>query len=367
MLHVTMHYFPIKGGQEVYIEELNKILKNLFDDIEVIQPSKYNIGNTPDNVHLTPRLSIVPRFIKDIDWVWFNIMVKLFYSKKIKNSELVITHYPLHFPATRDNSKNIIVSHGIDWVTPPKTYVDRMRRKYAKNILGKAVIVANDTDFLRFIGLDINPSQLEFNEICKNVWYIPNCVDCEFYYKNTSIKKENIILVPRNIRHARGIHLAIEIFNEIYKIDTKYEMYITGGPLSGAYYNYCINLIKQYNLDSKILFLGSKNKIELRELYFKSICTLIPTISQEGTSLSALESMATGTMTFSTKIGGLLDLPTEKISNIPSIAAKEIVVAMKNYKEISLTQYIKTVDTFNMANWKKAWNNVIEKVFYDEQ
>ena len=101
----------------------------------IIQPSKRNMGQVPSNVFLTKRLPLIPRVIKDIDWLWFNLMLKIFYKNKIKSADCVITHYPIHYNSTKHNKKNIVLSHGIDWVEPASNYVDRVREKSAKNIL----------------------------------------------------------------------------------------------------------------------------------------------------------------------------------------------------------------------------------------
>jgi glycosyltransferase involved in cell wall biosynthesis len=360
LLHVSMHYFPVKGGQEVYIEQLNNNIANLYNEIYVLQPSvRYN-GIWPKNVIKTMRLSILPRYFPGINWLWFNLTL-VFYRKFISKFDVVITHYSVHYNFTKFAKKNIVVSHGIEWDKPTLTYVDRYRKKMAHSVNdGNTIVVANDTDFLREIGIQIQPREKEFTEIEKNIWYIPNCTDIKLFNKNNTVVKENIILVPRNIRKDRGIHFAIEIFKEFNKKNGDFKMLIAGGPIQGDYYNECVKLIGSYNLHNKVIFLGSKAVEELTLLYQTSRIVLIPTLAKEGTSLSALEAMACGTLTFSTSIGGLIDLPTEKISLDAKIAASEILNKIDPSLDLAKIQYEETRRVFNFDNWSKAWIDVLK-------
>ena len=109
LLHVTMYYFPVIGGQQVYIRELNKILKNDFSKIEIVQPSIKTNQEWPKNILKIKRLPIIFRVINCLNWLWFNFM--LFFKKKyIKKFDIVITHYPFHFNMTKV-AKKILLFH----------------------------------------------------------------------------------------------------------------------------------------------------------------------------------------------------------------------------------------------------------------
>jgi len=363
LLHVTMYYFPVIGGQQVYIRELNKILKNDFSKIEIVQPSIKTNQEWPKNILKIKRLPIIFRVINCLNWLWFNFM--LFFKKKyIKKFDIVITHYPFHFNMTKVAKKNIIVSHGVEWNNPKKSLCDFYREKMAHTVFeSQSTIVANDTDFIRKIGVDILPATGEFSKIQDNVWYIPNCIDIDYYkpLNTRDVCRNNIILVPRNIRKDRGIHFAIEILYHLRKFNNKMTMLISGGPLRSAYYRRCISLIDRLDLKESVFFSGSKSQHELRELYYSSQIVLIPTLDKEGTSLSALESMSCGTATFSTSIGGLSDLPTVKIDLDPCKAAVQINKKLNKLDEISSMQCTRTRNTFNYSNWSAAWKEVIRE------
>jgi glycosyltransferase involved in cell wall biosynthesis len=95
--------------------------------------------------------------------------------------------------------------------------------------------------------------------------------------------------------------------------------------------------------------------------YNSAIMTLIPSLRREGTSLSALESMACGTPVVSTNVGGLVDLPTLQTEPIAEDLADKMVYLINNYDEFKTTQMKAVTINFNLENWEKAWLSVILK------
>lgn len=359
LTHITMHFFPIYGGQEIYICSLNEILENAAIDINVIQPAPPRNKYKPKYVHYVPRIRFFGRFVVGIDWFWFNTMLSL-KKKELKNQDILISHYPFHYPAISWHKNVIVVSHGLDWSEPPKLIFDKYKKyaaMMAKNKGGK--IVANDTCFLRALGIEAKEGMRFFEEISKNIWFIPNCIDTsKFYFKNK--QRDNIILVPRNIRKSRGIHLAIEAFKLFSQKNNGFVMEIVGGPLSGEYYNYCLNLVIQFSLENTIHFTGNIPNDNLVDVYNKSKITLIPTIDFEGTSISALESMACKTPVVSTRVGGLQDLPTWKVGKSPKEISDGLEYVLNAWEEESEKQYYHTTNVFNLDNWGNAWLRVIK-------
>ena len=359
-----MHFFPIYGGQETYINTLNKILNKNKINVNVIQPISLRTKNKPNYVHYVPSLRFpgpvinkLP-FLIGMDWLWFNFALK-FKKTFLKKQDILISHYPIHYPAISWHKNIIIVSHGLDWSNPTKLYFDKYK-KYAATLAKnkKIKIVANDTCFLRAINIDAKKGTNFFKELKKNVWFIPNCIDTKkFCFKNK--KRENVILVPRNIRKSRGIHLAIEAFNLFSKKHDEFIMKIVGGPLRGKYYDVCINLVKKYSLENKIQFTGNIPNDSLIDIYNKTKITLIPTIAFEGTCISALESMACKTPVVSTRVGGLSDLPTYHVNTTPKEIFKGLESVLNNWDKESKKQHNQTTKIFNTDNWEKAWIKVI--------
>jgi len=359
---VSMFYLPIRGGQETYIENLHHILKKNDYESQVIQVNRA-VDKVPSHVkflYRTPHL--LNKIIPDTDWFAFNFGL-IFEKKALRQSDLIICHYPFHYPAISWHQNIIVLSHGVDWREPARTFADRYR-VYALEMCKnkKLTIIANDTNFLRHLGLDIQPANSEFQQVSDRIWYIPNCVNTE-QFKPSGVTRKNIILVPRNIRYSRGIHLAIQSFYEFVKHDCyrEYEMWIAGTGQLGRYYRYCKKLINDLNLQESVKFIGHVPWQSLGDYYNQVKLTLIPTIELEGTSLSALESMACKTPVVSTSIAGLNDLPTIKTSLEPDDIANKMVEGIENWNYYSQFQYEKVLTTFNLILWKEAWLKVIEE------
>ncbi|MDP8261886.1 MAG: glycosyltransferase family 4 protein [Candidatus Ancaeobacter aquaticus] len=361
---VTMFCKGTVGGQETYAENIDKIMAERYDNTSIVQI--YRKGVKEKNVITLPYTSRFNKCFSDAGWFLFNI--DLMCNKKyLKQSDILIVHYPFHYPAVSWHPRVIVLSHGIDWHHPQVTYADRYRMKTARMCRENSIpLVANDSAFLTYLGY--NKTKIKdknYQQIDKNVWFIPNCVDTGVFCPDNSVSKEDSILVPRNIGHARGIHSAIEFFNVFHRKNNNFKMYIAGGPLEGDYYQECFDLVKKYELEDNIVFLGFIHPDEMVSLYRKTKVTLIPSIEREGTSLSALESMACGTPVVSTDVGGLSDLPTIKTKNDPEHMSNAVNEVLDRYNYYQEKQVKCIEDVFNMKLWREAWYNVCDTVMKD--
>ncbi len=361
LTHITMHYFPVYGGQETYIHSLNQFLTTEGIDVSIIQPSRPRNLDKPNYVHYLPRLHFVGRFGRlfvGIDWLWFNLMLN-FGKSFLRKQDVLISHYPIHYPSIKWHKNVIVVSHGVDWPDPPRILLDKCKKKAALEARDNRVkIIANDTCFIRALGIEVEAGTRFFEEISKNIWFVPNCVDISKFLCRTQQRKD-VILVPRNIRKSRGIHLAIEAFNLFHNKNKSFLLKIAGGPLSGEYYHYCLGLIKRYSLENAIHFTGHLPEDKLIQLYNEVKITLIPTIDFEGTSISALESMACNAPVVSTRTGGLQDLPTWKVGTSPEEISDGLDYVLSSWAKESERQHKLTAKIFNMSNWKDAWLRII--------
>ncbi len=352
-----MFYIPIAGGQETYIANLHKLFKSHNLDCDVIQPGRF-LENYKD----VKKIFYIPKLrkftIPDLDWFQFNLGLSLSHHL-LKSYDTLICHYPFHYPALKWHSRVIVLSHGVDWKVPAKTVGDRFRISALETCKRhQPIIVANDTHFLRTLGVNISPATYEFQQVGPKVWYIPNCVDTG-YFKPLDTLRKNMILVPRNVRPERGVHLAIQAFSQFLKKYEDYEMWIVG-QTGGQYFQYCTALIRDYKIERHVKFLGSQPWESLVNYYNQAQLTLIPTVELEGTSLSALESMACGTPVVSTDVAGLKDLPTIKASPQPLAIYDAMDQVMQNWDVYAQQQLQIVRHTFNLDNWHHAWLQVIQ-------
>jgi glycosyltransferase involved in cell wall biosynthesis len=233
--------------------------------------------------------------------------------------------------------------------------------------LEELFIVANDTDFLRRIGIPANEGEGFFKEIAPRKWFIPNCIDDSYFCPDPSIEKEKTIIVPRNIRPDRGIDLAIRAFSIFSKQFPDYQLKIIGGPLKGRYFNFCERLVAELGMQRKVIFAGSCDWKSMRDHYRKATLTMVPTLEKEGTSLSALESMACGTPVVGTNVAGLKDLPIVKAEPNPENLAENFIETLLHIDQVRIRQLTAVKTTFNLANWEKAWLRVVKEVYNNKR
>ena len=363
--HISYYYQPIVGGQEVYIDNLINVLNSKGVESKVFQSSRR--GKKVNN-RLVTSIHIIPFFPKRWgNWDWHIFTLSLFfYRNKILVNDVIISHYAMHsIPFWNYPEKLIILSHGVEWSVEKPKIEDRLRRFIAKKTLNRFVVVANDTHYYRELGYKVMPGVDYFREILPGKWFIPNCVDVNVFRRNDGIqqlKERKIILVPRQICHDRGIHLAIKAFHIFLQSHSDYYLYIIGTPKSGEYYFECLKIVDELNINQKVNFIGFVEHKQMPLYYSSSEICLIPTLSREGTSLSALEAMSCGTPTVSTNVAGLKDLPTIQSEPTEDDLAKKMIETIANREEISKIQKEKVQRVFNMHNWGNAWMNVIESL-----
>ena len=358
---ITMHYFPRSGGQDTYVQQLIDLFEKKELSHSVVQPVKSKV-EYPKFVKTLLRVPLIKQLKSGSNWFWFNFAL-IFEKGFLKNHKILISHYAFHLKSLQFHKKVIVISHGVDWPDNPKNIFDKTKylsARRAVSLNGKnIIIVANDSNFLRKMGYKIKPAQNFYEEIDENVWFVPNAVDLN-YFKRSKKPREKIILVPRNIRKSRGVDIAIESFIKFSKKKkyNDFKLLIAGGPLKGDFYKKCFKLSKK---NKNIKFLGNIDYKKMNDLYRKSMVTLIPTRNYEGTSLSALESIACGTPVISTKAGGLADLPTFKTTTRSSRMAKDLEIIINKSNDFAEKQYLTVKNIFNIKKWNQAWIKIISE------
>ncbi|NQT30017.1 MAG: glycosyltransferase family 4 protein [Candidatus Saganbacteria bacterium] len=351
-------YKPITGGAEVYVDNLAKIAGKHGYYPTVFQLATDN--KSAEIIHL-PKIAFLSKPLN------FSLMLFRHVFKLLKQKAIIVS-YPEYFFPVFWHRNVIVISHGAIW-TDKKGIKRKLVRAISK-IVSKfsPKYVVNDTFVPRELGIDIKPGTRFFEEIRPGIWFIPNCVDCEKFKPvepDQELKKENLILVPRNLTYGRGIDLAVRAFALFCKKHPETRLGLVGsrshlGSSQDKYVALLLKLIDDLGLSEKVLFLGHLENDAMPKVYSSSIMTVIPTRHREGTSLAALESMACKTPTISTNIEGLLDLPTYKCE----VQEKSIAIAMEfvfqERENLGQEQFEEVRQTFNIVNWENAWIKVIE-------
>jgi glycosyltransferase involved in cell wall biosynthesis len=218
--HITTDYLPIRGGAELYLDYLINVFgkaghkQKVFQiDTGVRAPGVYGLPRFPGQLGKNRGFA-----------VWYYQISILSRIKELKKSDALIVHYPFYFLPVMWHPKTVIISHCVEWEQPPRKITHKIRKFLAKNAYKKSTaVVSNDTNFLREMGVKIEPATKYFEEVEPLRWFIPNCVDIDRFKhppKVEALKGRDIILVPRNSSWAKGIHLALEAFAKFLKKST---------------------------------------------------------------------------------------------------------------------------------------------------
>jgi glycosyltransferase involved in cell wall biosynthesis len=284
----------------------------------------------------------------------------------LAGEDLLIFHYPIYLYAfdrwcrSQRPPARVGLSHGVTWDDRPGAWRSRVKRDLARYAFRRAErFVANDTFFLREMGLDIKPRQGMYTEVAPRAWFIPNAVDTERFHPCVDLEA-TAILVPRNLYFNRGVHLAIEAFARFAPAHPEARLLIAGAPGQVWYAERLRQLVARTGLGERIEFRGGVPYADMPELYAACRMTLIPSLCGEGTSLSALESMACGTATLSTDVAGLQDLPTEQAPPDPESFAHAMADVYARSPEIGERQLAAVREWHSLPRWEAAWRAVIE-------
>ena len=296
-------------------------------------------------------------------------------QEELLSEDLLIAHYPnylLKLLQIRKGAKPAVVglSHGVTWDDRPGAWRSKIKRGLARKAFFQAdAFVANDTFFLREMGLKAQPREQLYGEIAENRWFIPNCVppDLRRGNEHTEIKALNALLVPRNLYRNRGVHLAVEAFALFGKKHPDTRLLIVGKESQPAYVEALKQRVKSLHLDDRVIFRGHVAHTEMAGYYASCECCLIPSLCGEGTSLAALEAMASGLATVSTNVAGLLDLPTVQADTSAEALAARMMEVYPERERIGRQQQETVNRDYSYEKWSKAWLEVIKRFESDYQ
>jgi glycosyltransferase involved in cell wall biosynthesis len=356
----TLFYIPITGGQEVYVSKLSSVA-SLLGDSNVVQP-RYGIGKKKEvkdgiNISYVNLPRGLARLNELFPYLFFKFLFKFFYKKNISQESKLIYHYSsLYIRGLHPIKNTIVISHGRDWNS--KTWSGRYKIKSLMNAFNDGVtLVCNDLDVPNFIinNLGINAKLTNDNNVYKNLIYLPNCYEASLFKPNSNKKREYILMV-RNIRKSRGLNLAIKGYSNYVKSGGLLDFKIVGGPLTGKYYTELQNLIKDQGLSKRVYFEGVISRDKMPALYENAALSIVPSLAYEGTSISALESMASGCACLPTRVGGLNDLPTIKFDDEADLGLK-----IKKHLNDDPLKVAKTVEKFSSEVWGKKWEEILKQ------
>lgn len=284
--------------------------------------------------------------------------------RELEGYDILIAHYANYHWAVDWHPRTILISHGVWWDDRPRALRSRIKRALTRRAYRLATaVVANDTFFFREMGLGVQPGTAPHSAIEPGRWYLPNGVDTDLFRPSPSKphSSEPVVLVPRNLYRNRGVHLAIEAL-ALLRREVPARMTVVGAVGQPEYARACEALVRRLGLSSCVQFAGPVPWERMPEVYQSVTVTLVPTVCGEGTSLAALESMASGVPCVGTAVAGLLDLPLVHCEPTPQGLSTGLLHALESADEIASRQRAAVVREFTLARWRASWLGVVEEV-----
>jgi len=362
VLQVTYSYKPIIGGADVYADDLRRVLEADGVEVGVLQRP---LGPAERTALQDSAVITFPRLFAWGNAFWLQPLALPLMRRALKQWDVLVCHYPNYCVGCLGHPRLIGLSHGVFWDDRPRSLAARVKRSLARKAFRQASrYVANDTFFLREVGLDISPGQQPFSEVVPGRWYVPNAVDVQHFCPGPPAPEAEplrpFVLVPRNIYLNRGVHLAVEAFARVSQQWPDYRLVVVGHEGQREAVELAQAAVEKHGLGERVVFAGGRSRDELIGWYRAAALTLIPSLCGEGTSLAALESMACGTPVVSTDVGGLPDLPCLAVPPQPEALAEAINRALAERDSLAAEQLAAVREGFNMDLWAAAWRHIVE-------
>jgi len=388
---VTYSYKPITGGADVYAASLHRTLTEAGHESVVYQaarpgcargdgphPSSFGTAAArptqdrplPEGEGAVPpggegEVRLIPLTVLSGPGVapfWTAPLGLGKLRDELARFDVLIAHYPNYYRPIRWHPCTILLSHGVWWDDRPGALRSRLKRRLAREAYRQATaVVANDTFFLREMGVDAQPGLAPHTEIEPGRWYVPNAVDTDvFHPEGDPPPGPPVILVPRNLYRNRGVHLAIEAL-ALLRRELDAQMRVVGAFSQPGYVTECQALAARLGVAEVVEFAGPRPWQEMPVEYRAAHLVLVPSLCGEGTSLSALESMACGTPCVATRVAGLKDLPAVLTDPNPEALAQACAQTLEGRYEIAARQLDAVRSGFSMQRWRESWLRVIEQ------
>lgn len=356
---ITYSYQPITGGGDVYVQQLREVVEHAGHQHVVLQRRAGEVG---EGVRTFPG---VPRLLRGKEY-WLLPLFLPLQRGWLRACDVLIVHYPNYLPPVRWHRGTICISHGVNWDDRPRSWAGRAKRRFYESAFRRArAFVANDTNFLREMGLDVKPAERAFEQVAPGKWYIPNCVDAARFREAeplAELAELAPIVVPRNLYRNRGVHLAIDAFARIAGEHPETHLVVVGATGQAEYGKELEAQVRRLRLEQRVVFWGPVAWAQMPRVYAAARAAVVPSVAGEGTSLAALEAMASGTPTLCTRVGGLPDLPAELCEPEANAVAAEMSRMLEAGEEIGRRQQQAVREGHGLERWEQAWLAVVEQV-----
>ena len=193
-------------------------------------------------------------------------------------------------------------------------FINRAKNEVEMLKRAKAVIGRTTWDFANTKAINPKLKYYKGNETLRKIFY-------KNKWNIQNIEKDTIFCSQAGYP-IKGFHYLIEAVNILKKTKPNIKVYVAGNNIIDSksiinkakktgYAKYISNLIKKYNLQNQIYFLGMLNENEMLDRLLKTNVFVLPSVI-ENSSNSLAEAMILGMPCVATNTGGTMDIVEHK-------------------------------------------------------
>ncbi len=193
-------------------------------------------------------------------------------------------------------------------------FINRAKNEVEMLKRAKAVIGRTTWDFANTKAINPKLKYYKGNETLRKIFY-------KNKWNIQNIEKDTIFCSQAGYP-IKGFHYLIEAVNILKKTKPNIKVYVAGNNIIDSksiinkakktgYAKYISNLIKKYNLQNQIFFLGMLNENEMLDRLLKTNVFVLPSVI-ENSSNSLAEAMILGMPCVATNTGGTMDIVEHK-------------------------------------------------------
>lgn len=322
----------VRGGAvEILLTNILKINEIKCNDLTLLQPKNEFNGTLFKQTKF--EYIHIPKFIKSIDKLLFNITNLLCFKKAGSFSKIVSSFYYSYKISQylRNNSfDKIIVEQNLIllyFLRSKKLYKKYIKSVYfhAHNELHSTFGIKKILNNIKIISISnflkssiLANKSLKINE--KNVLILKNAIDEDFFnktsYDYTLAKKfnidknDNVIVFVGRIDKEKGIDI---LLSSLLKLEKNFNFFdfkllVVGAEFSGL--NYRNSFSKKIrdlasHLSSRIIFTGFVDYNEIPKYYKLAKLVVLPSVWNEPAGLTMLEAVSSGCCLITTNSGGI--------------------------------------------------------------
>lgn len=203
--------------------------------------------------------------------------------------------------ASREGIPTVVTVHGV--LVQRSSFLDLAQKAYlltmSRHVLGKATgvvcVTRADARMVRRLGVPR-----------KRVAVVPNGVNTDYFAPRR--EREGVVLWFGRMVAEKGVDYLVLAARRVVEERKDVRFVLVGsGPAAGKIYG----LVHRLGLGDSFLFLGERDRKELREIVSKASVVVIPSLT-EGLPLALLEAMSCGKPVVASKLAGIEEVVIQR-------------------------------------------------------